>query len=91
MAGRPVGEHRLEKLLPERTVATLVSKEVAHMLLAECARQKDLPLTQLVEKLTRERDVTFSDQSYGLLVKAYSGDPSRLSALLEGLLARGSR
>merc|ERR1719327_2473849 len=83
-------EHRLEKLLPELTGTTLVSEEVVHMLLAECARQNDLSLTQRVEKLAREHDVTFSDQSYGLLVKAYSGDPSRVSALLDELLARGA-
>ena len=59
------------------------------MLLAECARQSESSLTQRVEKLAREHDVTFADQSYGLLVKAYSGDPSRASALLEELLARG--
>merc|ERR1719171_2178838 len=82
-------EHRLEKLLPELTGTTLVSEEVVHMLLAECARQSDSSLTQRVEKLAREHDVTFSDQSYGLLVKAYSGDPSRVSALLDELLARG--
>merc|ERR1719375_2476071 len=83
-------EHRLEKLLPELTGTTLVSEEVVHMLLAECARQSDSSLTQRVEKLAREHDVTFSDQSYGLLVKAYSGDPSRVSALLDELLARGA-
>ena len=65
-------EHRLEKLLPELTGKTLVSEEVVHMLLAECARQSDSSLTQRVEKLAREHGVTFSDQSYGLLVKAYS-------------------
>merc|ERR1719311_1668034 len=83
-------EHRLEKLLPELTGTTLVSEEVVHMLLAECARQNDLSLTQRVEKLARKHGVTFSDQSYGLLVKAYSGDPSRVSALLDELLARGA-
>ena len=67
---------------------TLVSEEVVHMLLAECARQSESSLTQRVEKRARELDVTFADQSYGLLVKAYSGDPSRVSALPEGLLAR---
>ena len=67
---------------------TLVSEEVVHMLLAECARQSESSLTQRVEKLAREHDVTFADQSYGLLVKAYSGDPSRVNALPEGLLAR---
>ena len=82
-------EHRLEKLLPELTGTTLVSEEVVHMLLAECARQSDSSLTQRLEKLAREHDVTFADQSYGLLVKAYSGDPSRVSALLDVLLARG--
>merc|ERR1719375_1519878 len=82
-------EHRLEKLLPELTGTTLVSEEVVYLLLAECARQSDSSLTQRVEKLAREHDVTFSDQSYGLLVKAYSGDPSRVSVLLDELLARG--
>merc|ERR1719379_3200637 len=82
-------EHRLEKLLPELTGTTLVSEEVVYLLLAECARQSDSSLMRRVEKLAREHDVTFSDQSYGLLVKAYSGDPSRVSALLDELLARG--
>ena len=61
------------------------------MPLAERARRSESSLTQRVEKRARELDVTFADQSYGLLAKAYSGDPSRSSALLEGLLARGSR
>merc|ERR1719375_2782479 len=51
-------EHRLEKLLPELTGTTLVSEEVVHMLLAECARQNDLSLTQRVELLARGVEVT---------------------------------
>jgi len=81
-------EHRLEKLLPELT-GTLLTEEVVHMLLVESARQNDTSLTQHVEKLAREHGVTFSDQTYGLLVKGYSGDPSRVSILLDELLARG--
>ena len=46
---------------------------------------------QRVEKLAREHGVIFPDQSYSLRVKTYSVDPSRVRALLDELLAGGSR
>merc|ERR1719421_2283771 len=81
-------EHRLARFLPELE-GMLLTEEIVHLLLAECARQTDTLLTQRVEELARKHGVTFSDQSYGLLVRAYAGDPSRVNALLNELLARG--
>merc|ERR1719161_3200484 len=81
-------EHRLASFLPELEGMPL-TEEIVHMLLAECARQTDTSLTQRVEELARKHGVIFSDQSYGLLVRGYAGDPSRVNALLNELLARG--
>merc|ERR1712096_602905 len=81
-------ERRLAGFLPELTGMSL-TEEVVHRLLAECARQSDISLTQRVEELARKHGTTFSEQSYGLLVRAYAGDPSRVSALLNEVLGRG--
>jgi len=81
-------EHRLASFLPELEGMPL-TEGIVHMLLTECARQTDTSLTQRVEEFAHKHGVTFSDQSYGLLVRGYSGDPSRVNALLNELLARG--
>merc|ERR1719443_2567380 len=82
-------EHRLTSFLPEIAGMPL-TEEVFHTLLTECARQSDTSLTKRVEDLARKHGLSFSDQSYGLLVRAYAGEPSRVCALLDEQVARGA-
>jgi len=81
-------ERRLEEFLSELGSGVALTEELVRMLLVECARQKDVALTQRVEKLARENDVAFSDQTYGLLVKGLSGDPASVTALVDQALAQ---
>jgi len=79
-------EHQLNYFLPELQGVPL-TEDAVNMMLSECVRQKDACMVQRVEKLAREQGVQLSDASYSLLVKGLSGDPARVRALLEEVLA----
>jgi pentatricopeptide repeat protein len=81
-------EHKLGELLTELRGMS-ISKEVLNAMLSECVRQKDLILTQRVEKVAREEKVSFTDATYGLLIKAMAMDSIRVRELFEEAMEKG--
>ena len=54
-------EHRLEDLLPESKADAPLTEKVVHTLLGECVRQNDAALTQRVQRLARDKGVSFPE------------------------------
>ncbi|CAE8635959.1 unnamed protein product [Polarella glacialis] len=81
-------DHQLAGFIPLLDGVSLTDDVVGTMLL-ECIRQKDFELASRVEKLARDQIISFSDSTYSLLVKACSGNLSRVTALVEDFSASG--
>jgi len=81
-------EHKLSEFLAELQGVTM-SDELVNTMLSECVRQKDLMLTQKVEKLAREQGVQFTDTAYGLLIKGMAADPVHVRAIFDEVIEKG--
>mmetsp|Transcript_146127 Transcript_146127/g.269691 ORF Transcript_146127/g.269691 Transcript_146127/m.269691 type:complete len:1103 (+) Transcript_146127:138-3446(+) len=79
-------EHVLDKFLPELDGVPL-SEECVNAMLADCMRQRDAKLLLRVEKLARDQDAKLSTASYSLLVKGFAGDPRRVRAIVDEVIA----
>ena len=51
----------MEDFLSEFKADLPLTEKVVHTLLGECVRQKDAALTQRVQRLARDKGVSFSD------------------------------
>lgn len=78
-------EHQLHELLPQLQ-GTPVSPEAVHTMLQECIWQRDVALTRGVEQLARGLGVQFSERTYTLLLKGFSGDTGHGRRILEETL-----
>lgn len=81
-------EHQLAGFLPLLAGVPITDEVVATMLM-ECVRQKNSTLASRVERLARDQDVKFSDNTYSLLIKASLGDVARVRAILEEIAETG--
>jgi len=81
-------DHRLAELLAELQ-GMIISEEVLNSMLLECVRQKDVSLTQKVEKFAREQGVRFSDATYSLLIRGQASEPMRVQALFDEVVEKG--
>jgi len=79
-------EHRLAEFLPELE-GVPITDDTVNTMLSECVRQRDCTLTEMVEKIARERS-TLSDLTYTLLIKGFGGDGSKVRSLLDEISSR---
>eukprot|EP00933_Yihiella_yeosuensis_P072709 TRINITY_DN811_c0_g1_i1.p1 TRINITY_DN811_c0_g1~~TRINITY_DN811_c0_g1_i1.p1 ORF type:complete len:1117 (-),score=302.97 TRINITY_DN811_c0_g1_i1:180-3530(-) len=68
-----------------------LNDEVLGTMLSECIRQKDSDLASQVERLGREQNLKFSDNTYSLLVKASGGQLRRVKAIVEEIASSGKK
>jgi len=80
-------EHKLGELFAELRNMT-VSAEVINSMLLECVKQKDIILTQRVEKFAREQEVSFTDATFGLLMRGMAADPNRVQQLFDEVVEK---
>jgi pentatricopeptide repeat protein len=80
-------EHNLEELLPELHDVPLPEEAVSSML-SECVRQKDGSMAQRVEKCARSQGITFTDATYGMMIKANASDSKRVRAIFQEVVEK---
>jgi len=77
----------LEQLLPN-LVDVPVPEEAINAMLSECISTADAESARLVETLARAQNVAISDTTYSLLIKALTGRPWRLKAVVDEVVNR---
>lgn len=78
-------EHELKRFLPELASVPL-SEEGVHLMVSEAVREKDEELLGQVEQLAREKEIAFTESTYGMLIKGYKGSDEKVEQLfLEAL------
>lgn len=80
-------EHQLAVLLPEIADVPL-TEEAVNAMLNECVWQRDPALVSKVEELARHQGLSFSDRTYGLLLRSATGNAAHAKQVLDEVLER---
>ncbi|CAE7258582.1 unnamed protein product [Symbiodinium necroappetens] len=80
-------EHELKLFLPELATVPL-SEDAIQAMVTEAVREKDPELLQQVESLAREKDIAFSESTYGLLMKGYRDHDDKVEKLFQEAVAK---
>jgi len=80
-------EHELTLFLPELATVPL-SEDAVHLMVSEAVRERDEELLQKVECLAREKEIAFSESTYGMLMKGYKGNDEKVEKLFNEALGK---